>query len=60
MLRVESGTVLNHYTEFFVTITNDYSFEEYIEEIYRSIGVFVAFKKLDYDFDKCVALIQAS
>ena len=60
VLRVESGKVLNHYTAFFVTITNDYSFEEYIEEIYQSIGVCVAFRKLDYDFDKCVALIQAN
>lgn len=59
VIRVEN-TELNRYTAFYVTITNDCSFDRYISQIEDELGVYVNFVKLNYDFDKCVALLCTS
>ena len=49
----------NTYIVFFVTITNDYSFESCILAAYKTFGVSIIFYKLDYDYEKSAAIILA-
>lgn len=58
ILRVEN-TKYHQYTAFYVTITNECGFENCISDIQQELGVELEFVKLDYDFDKCVALLYA-
>ena len=59
VIRVQ-GTGLQEYTAFYVTITNDYSFDECTVKLQRECGITVRFVKMDYDFDTCVNLLCAT
>lgn len=59
VIKVEN-TEFNQYTAFYVTITNECKFEGYAARIENELGIQVNFVKLNYDFDKCVALLCAS
>lgn len=58
VIRVEN-TEFNQYTAFYVTITNECQFDGYASRIEDELGIRVSFQKLNYDFDKCVALLCA-
>lgn len=58
VIRVESAA-RNRYTAFYVTITSECEFTGYASKIRCELGTEVDFVKLNYDFDKCVALLCA-
>lgn len=58
VIRVDN-TTLNRYTAFYVTITNECEFDRYSNRIKEELGIEVSFVKLNYDFDRCVALLCA-
>ena len=45
---------------FYVSITNDCDFDGYSTQLMSEHGIDVAFINLNYDFDKCVALLCAN
>lgn len=47
------------YCAYYVTITNDYSLNQYASLINAKLGIHIQFERLNYDFDKCVALLYA-
>lgn len=51
------NTGFNSYSIEYITITNEYSLEDYVNLVYNLFGIEVAFVKLNYDFDVCVELI---
>ncbi len=58
VLRVENHNI-NRYAAFYVTITNECELSSYETRVQRELGVEIDFVRLDYDFDKCVALLYA-
>lgn len=58
VIKVEN-TAVNRYTASYVTITSECDFSGCISKIRRELGMEVDFVKLNYDFDKCVALLCA-
>lgn len=58
VIRVENKEA-DRYTAFYVTITNECGFADCTSLIRRELGTEVDFVKLNYDFDKCVALLCA-
>ena len=59
VIRVEN-TEFNHYTAFYVTITNECQFDKYASKVEDELGIQISFVKLNYDFDRCVALLCVS
>lgn len=59
VIRVEN-TEYNHYIAYYVTITNECHFDSYVSQIEDEMGIYVRFQKLNYDFDKCVAILLQS
>ena len=51
------NTGFNSYSIEYITITNEYSLEDYVNLVYNLFGIEVAFVKLNYDFDVCVELM---
>lgn len=58
VIRVEN-TEFNQYKAFYITITNEFEFEKYSSQIQSELDIELNFVKLNYDFDKCVALLCA-
>ena len=58
-LRVKNAS-LNSYTAYYVTITNDYSFAGYLEQVKSKHGINLSFEKLNYDFETCVSILCAN
>ena len=56
ILKVKS-TGFNNYSIEYITITNEYSLEDYANLVYNLFGVEVSFVKLNYDFEVCVELL---
>lgn len=54
------NTEFKEYTISFITITNDYSFDDYIQIARELFGVEIVFNKLNYDLDRCIALLCAN
>lgn len=59
MIRVES-TEFKRYNAYYVSITNECDFDRYSLQIKDKLDVDVDFINLNYDFDKCVALLFAN
>jgi len=59
VLRVEN-TEFRRYNAYYVSITSECDFDEYSAQIKNELGVDVDFINLNYDFDKCVALLCAN
>ena len=59
VIRVEN-TGLSRYKAFYVTITNECGFDRYSTTIEQKLGIAIEFIKLNYNFDKCAALLFAS
>jgi len=59
VLRVEN-TEFRKYSAYYVSITSECNFDEYSAQIKNELGVEVDFINLNYDFDKCVALLCAN
>lgn len=59
IMRVENKE-FNKYVIFFITITNDYSFQTLSSLISIDGKVEIEYIRLDYDFDTCVALVMES
>lgn len=58
IIRVEN-TEFKQYCAYYITITNDCDFESYSTQIQNEFNVNIKFVKLDYDLDKCIALLYA-
>ena len=58
-MRVKNAS-LNSYTAYYVTITNDYSFAGYLEQVKSKHGINLSFEKLNYDFETCVSILCAN
>lgn len=58
VIRVEKAE-FGKYNAYYVSITNECDFAGYALQIQKELGVDICFIKLDYDFDKCVALLCA-
>ena len=56
IIRVKN-TEFKEYTISYITITNDYNLDDYIEVAQKLFGVEVSFVKLNYDFEVCVELL---
>lgn len=56
VLRVEN-TEFNRYAAYYITITNECGFDNYTKQIENELGIEIDFIKLNYDFDKCAALL---
>lgn len=56
VIRVEN-TEANRYKAFYITITNECEIDRYTQQIENEMEIEIAFVKLDYDFDTCVALL---
>jgi len=56
IIRVKN-TEFKEYTISYITITNDYNLDDYIEVAQKLFGVEVTFVKLNYDFEVCVELL---
>lgn len=59
VLRVEN-TEFRKYNAYYVSITSECDFDEYSAQLKNELGVEVDFVNLNYDFDKCVALLCAN
>jgi len=59
VLRVEN-IEFKKYNAYYVSITNECNFDRYSSQIKDELGVDVDFINLNYDFDKCVALLYAN
>lgn len=59
VLQVES-TEFKRYNAYYVTISSECDFDGYATQIKNELGVEVDFINLNYDFDKCVALLCAN
>lgn len=59
VIRVEN-TEFKRYNAYYVSITNGCDFDRYSSQIKDNLGVDVDFINLNYDFDKCVALLCAN
>lgn len=59
VIRVENAAY-KKYNAFYVSITNDCDFDGYSTQLMSEHGIDVAFINLNYDFDKCVALLCAN
>lgn len=59
VLRVEN-TEFKKYNAYYVSITSECNFGGYATQIKQELGVEVDFINLNYDFDKCVALLCAN
>ncbi len=56
VLRVENAE-FKRYNAYYISISNECNFDRYSSQIKNKFGVDVDFIKLNYDFDKCVALL---
>lgn len=59
VIRVEN-TEFKRYNAYYVSITNECDFDRYSLQIKDKLDVNVDFINLNYDFDKCVALLFAN
>ena len=59
VLRVENAE-FKRYNAYYVTISRECDFNGYATQIKNELGVEVDFINLNYDFDKCVALLCAN
>ena len=59
VIRVENAE-FNRYNAYYVTITKECEFERYTKQIENELDIGVNFIRLNYDFDKCVALLCAN
>lgn len=59
VLRVENAE-FKRYNAYYVTISSECVFDGYATQIKNELGVEVDFINLNYDFDKCVALLCAN
>lgn len=59
VLRVENAE-FKRYNAYYVSITSECDFNGYATQIKNELGVEVDFINLNYDFDKCVALLCAN
>ena len=59
VIRVENAE-FRKYNAYYVSITNECKFDRYSSQIKDELGVDVNFINLNYDFDKCVALLCAT
>lgn len=59
VIRVENAEY-NQYKAFYITITNECEFGKYSSQIQSDLDIELNFIRLNYDFDKCVALLCAN
>lgn len=57
VIRIEN-TDSKRYTAFYIAITNECEFDKYAAQIKNKWDINVDFVNLNYDFDKCVAMLH--